>query len=177
MKSNVCFHRFYETLKLKPFLILVWNFQNPSISYPIGTSWYTSIACFGLVENDILTFQKSRKSDLIQTISKMIFKSNGEDFFMQFVRTWKSLKIQQRIIFLVPILLMSSLFSSQLGIGAFLLTAMACLATLVFLLIEQSSQIYSLQTTLYQVCTTALLEYLRANHLDTGDSGVENMAE
>ena len=58
-----------------------------------------------------------------------------------------------------------------------MVTSMVCVVTLVFLLIEQHQQINSLQTSLYEICTNALLEHLQGNPLDAEDSGVEDTAE
>ena len=58
---------------------------------------------------------------------------------------------------------MSALFLCKLGIAFLILTSLVSLGTLIFVLIEQSSQISALQCTLYQVFTWALLDHLESN--------------
>ena len=61
--------------------------------------------------------------------------------------------------FVLLIVQMSGLFSYKLGLAAFLATALVSLATVVFLIFEQTTQISVLQETLHTLCTEPLLDH------------------
>ena len=58
-----------------------------------------------------------------------------------------------------------TLLSQVLGLGTLLITVLVCVGTLIFLFIEQSKQISSLQNSLYEICINSLAEHLQANPL------------
>ena len=57
---------------------------------------------------------------------------------------------------------MSALFAFKLVIVCLILTCLVSLRTIVFILIEQSNQISAVQSTLYQLCTQALIDDLES---------------
>ena len=66
---------------------------------------------------------------------------------------------------------MSSLFTQTLGLGVLIVTALVCTATLIFLVIEQTEQISSLQHSLYDICISSLADHIQGQPLES-DSGV-----
>ena len=63
--------------------------------------------------------------------------------------------------FVLLILLMSNLFTYRLGVAALLATSLVSLATDVFLIFEQTSQIKALQETLHYVCLKAVSDQIQ----------------
>ena len=58
---------------------------------------------------------------------------------------------------------MSQLFSYKLGLTALIATARVILATVIFIILEQTNQIPPLQETLHNLCTQALLDTENTN--------------
>ena len=58
-------------------------------------------------------------------------------------------------------LLMSNLFSYKLGVAALLATSLVCLATVVFIIFEQTSQISALQETLHALYLKAVSDHIQ----------------
>ena len=73
------------------------------------------------------------------------------------------------------ILLMNTIFTQTLGITALLVTCFVLAATLIFLVIEQSEQISSMQTAFYEICLSSLAEHIQKQALDQ-DKGVDEEA-
>ena len=84
--------------------------------------------------------------------------------------THLKINTEWKILFVLLIVQMSGLFSYKLGIAAFLATALVSLATVVFLIFEQTTQI-ALQETLHTLCTEPLLD-----HAQNTDSVAKNMS-
>ena len=86
---------------------------------------------------------------------------------------WINIKIntEWKIPFVLLILQMSGLFSYNLRLAALLATALISLATVVFIIFEQTSQISALQETLHTLCTEPLLD-----HAQNTDSVAKNMS-
>ena len=73
------------------------------------------------------------------------------------------------------ILLMNTIFTQTLGITALLVTCFVLAATLIFLVIEQSEQISSMQSAFYEICLSSLAEHIQEQALDQ-DSSVDEEA-
>ena len=73
------------------------------------------------------------------------------------------------------ILLMNTIFTQTLGITALLVTCFVLAATLIFLVIEQSEQISSMQSAFYEICLSSLAENIQEQALDQ-DSSVDEEA-
>ena len=73
------------------------------------------------------------------------------------------------------ILLMNTIFTQTLGITALLVTCFVLAATLIFLVIEQSEQISSMQSAFYVICLSSLSEHIQEQALDQ-DSSVDEEA-
>ena len=56
---------------------------------------------------------------------------------------------------------MSNLFTYRLGVAALLATSLVSLATVVFIIFEQTSQIKALQETLHSLCLRAVSDRIQ----------------
>ena len=56
---------------------------------------------------------------------------------------------------------MSNLFTYRLGVAALLATCLVSLATVVFIIFEQTSQIKALQETLHSLCLRAVADQIQ----------------
>ena len=65
---------------------------------------------------------------------------------------------------------MSNLFSYKLGVAAVFATSLVCLATVNFVIFEQTSQISALQETLHTLCSKAV-----SDHIQVTNSASENI--
>ena len=67
---------------------------------------------------------------------------------------------------------MSNLFTYRLGVAALLATCLVSLATVVFIIFEQTSQIKALQETLHPLCLRAV-----SDQIQDADSTSEDMMQ
>ena len=56
---------------------------------------------------------------------------------------------------------MSNLFTYRLGVAALLATSLVSLATVVYIIFEQTTQIKALQETLYSLCLRAVSDQIQ----------------
>ena len=121
-----------------------------------------------------------RESQILSSFSKILLHKIiqqlfCEESFMALVNVKRRVKTVQKVTFILLILQMSALFLYKHGIACFILSSLTSLGTLVFVLIDQNSQISALQSSLYQVCNRALLDHLQSN--PDGDSMEDTLAE
>ena len=72
--------------------------------------------------------------------------------FYTIVLIWKRIKIIRSAHIVLLILQMSNLFTYRLCVGALLVNSLVSIATVYFIIFEQTSQIKALQDTLHSVC-------------------------
>ena len=79
---------------------------------------------------------------------------------------FKDFRIERWILHLVIILLRFASFTQTLWVAALLVMCLVSAATLIFLVIEQSDQISSMQSALYEICLSSLAEHVPEQAVD-----------
>ena len=80
--------------------------------------------------------------------------------FYTIVWIWKRTKVIRSVHIVLFFLHMSNLFTYRLGLGALFVTSLVSLATVCFIILEQSSQIRALQKTLHFVCLRTVTDQI-----------------
>ena len=81
--------------------------------------------------------------------------------FFTIVWIWKRIGIIRSDNFVLLILLMIHLFTYRLDMGVLLATSLVSLATVCFIIFEQTSQIKALQETLHSVCLRTVADQIQ----------------
>ena len=73
----------------------------------------------------------------------------------------KRINTVRRSYFVLLVLQMSSLFSYKLGFPALLATSLVCLATVIFIIFEQTTQVSGLKEAQHTLCTQTVLDNIQ----------------
>ena len=78
--------------------------------------------------------------------------------FVRILNCYKSMKINKQIQLLVLLLIIMVLFSYGIGFFGLFLTITVCVATMVYLVVQQEKIISEMQKSLYQICLKGISE-------------------
>ena len=106
-----------------------------------------------------------KKSKLTSFIKDWCLYDDCSTSFFTLFWLKKKINTERKIRFVLLILQISGIFSYKLGFAALLATTLISLATVVFIIIEQTNQIAARQEILHNLCTQALLDHSFKPHL------------